>query len=157
MQETHAAEANPCSHLLWDDAPLVSDLFAGTRSAPLPVRDLRLRDRGLLGDVRAWMEERRVRQVATATLKTLFVRGRPKLDPRTLRATATVDEIGIALLMLPPTGRVACVSIQEMEGRLGYCGGYLSPEGWLWTDQARLSDLASITTGNARFAAQVAA
>jgi len=137
---------------VWKDTPLVSELFRGKLSETLPVVDYRLRGPGLLGDVRAKLEERRIRRTAMQVLDTLFRRNRSHLKAHQLRVFVWMDDIGMSILMLPPSGRVVNISGQDMDDYMGYCGGYLSPTGWLWTDQGRLKHLADMTTGNDRFA-----
>jgi hypothetical protein len=151
MAKTDSSDLDFASYDLWRDKPLVSDLFRGKDSAILPVIDFRLRAPGVLGDVRAWLEERRIRRTAMEVLDTLFRRNRSHLKARELRVMASMDDLGLSILMLPPSGRIVHISGQDMDDFMGYCGGYLSPAGWLWTDLGRLKHLADMTTGNDRF------
>lgn len=155
MAMNDSADLDIAAYALWRDTPLVSDLFGGKGSAILPVLDHRLRGPGVVGDVRAWLEERRIRRIAMETLDTLFRRKRSLLKARELRVLVSVDDVGISIVMLPPSGRIVHISIQDMDDYMGYCGGYLSSRGWLWTDQGRLKHLADMTTGNDRFASAV--
>lgn len=136
----------------WRGKPLVAELFHSAGSARLPVIDQRLRSPGVLGDVRAWLEERRIRRTAMNVLNVLFRGGHSLLRARDMRVQVVVDDDGTSILMLPPSGRVVQIFSQELDGFTGYCAGYLGTSGWLWTDLTRLKGLADLSTGNDRFA-----
>lgn len=145
------------SYELWRDTPLVSDLFRGKASAELPVADHTMRDRGMLGDVRAWMEVRRVRRTALDVLDLLFRRSHSILKASDMRVFVFVDDTGTSIMLLPPSGRIMQIYSQDLEDYVCYSAGYLSPRGWLWTDGGRLKHLPDASTGNCGFAANVMA
>lgn len=139
------------SHELWKGRPTVAQVLRRDGGAVLAIHDHRLRRTGLIGDVRAWFEEHRIRRHAMLILDTLFLKNRSYLKARDLRVLVSVDDVGTSVLMLPPSGRLIHISAQDMEDFTGYCGGYLSPRGWLWSDLGRLKHLSDMTLGSIRF------
>jgi hypothetical protein len=158
---TDVTTTNPyeavAAYEVWKDTPLVSDLFRGKASAELHVMDHRMRDRGILGDVKAWMDVRRTRATALGVLDLLFRRSHSLLKADRMRVFVSIDEKGTSIMLLPPSGRVMQIYSQDLEDYVCYCAGYLSPRGWLWTDGGRLKHLPGASTENCRFAAEVMA
>lgn len=139
------------SYEVWKDTPLVSELFQGRTSARIRLLKPNLRSPGLLGDVKAALERRSTERTAMQVLKTLFVDRWSGIEADKVRVLAARTDRGISVLLLPPSGHVVQIFSERVDGILGYCAGYLSPGGWMWTDLLRLEHLGAASTGRASF------